>query len=134
LGEGDIGGCVCFGAPITHRMFGLSLAWHWHGFGWQVHWSSHSGIVCSCGWLLKCHAFVSVKNLVFLLACSVWVIRWTALLCRAILSPLRKGCSHEDSKWGHVSRSFLWHSLQLGFWCVVDQNMFICGYPYTGRI
>jgi hypothetical protein len=53
LGEGDIGGCVCFGAPITHRMSGLSLAWHWHGFEWQVHWSSHSGIVCSCGWLLK---------------------------------------------------------------------------------
>jgi hypothetical protein len=25
LGDGDIGGCVCFGAPITHRMFGLSL-------------------------------------------------------------------------------------------------------------
>jgi hypothetical protein len=26
LGDGDIGGCVCFGAPITHRMSGLSLA------------------------------------------------------------------------------------------------------------
>jgi hypothetical protein len=44
LGEGDIGGCFCFGAPITHRMSGLSLAWHWHGFGWKMHWSSHPGI------------------------------------------------------------------------------------------
>ena len=52
-GEGDIGGCICFGAPSMHRMSGLSLARHWHGFGWQVHWSSHSGTVCSCGWLLK---------------------------------------------------------------------------------
>jgi hypothetical protein len=29
LGEGDIGGCVCFGAPITHRMSGIRLAWIW---------------------------------------------------------------------------------------------------------
>jgi hypothetical protein len=51
-------------------------------------------------------------------------MRWTALLCRAIMSPLRNGCSHVDSRWGHVSRSFLWHSVQLGFWCVIGQNMF----------
>jgi hypothetical protein len=129
LGEGDIGGCIWFGAPSMHRMSGLSLARHWHGFGWQVHWSSHSGIVCSCGWLLKWPAFVSVKNLVFLLACNVWVMRCSALLCRAILSPLRNGCSHVDSKWGHVSRSFLWHSVQLGFGCVIGQNMFFLWLP-----
>jgi hypothetical protein len=45
------------------------------------------------------------------------MMRWTALLCCAILSPLRNGCSHVDSRWGHVSCSFLWHSVQLGFWC-----------------
>ena len=28
VGEGAIGVCVCFGAPIMHRMSGLSLAWH----------------------------------------------------------------------------------------------------------
>jgi hypothetical protein len=36
-----------------------------------VHWSSHSGIVCSCGWLLRWLALVRMRNLVFLLACSV---------------------------------------------------------------
>ena len=51
-----------------------------------------------------------------LLACSVWVMRCTALLWRAILRPFRYGCSHIDSKWGHVSLSLLWHSVQLGFW------------------
>jgi hypothetical protein len=32
--------------------------------------------------------------------------------------------SHVDSRWGHVSRVFLWHSVQLVFWCVKGQNMF----------
>jgi hypothetical protein len=61
-------------------------------------------------------------------------MRWTALLCRAILSPLRNGCSHVDSKWATLSHSFLWHNVQLGFECVIGQNMFSCGYPYIGRI
>jgi hypothetical protein len=58
----------------------------------------------------------SVKNLVLLLACNVWVIMWTALLCLAILRPFKYGCSHVDSRWGQVSLSFFWHSVQLGFW------------------
>jgi len=65
--------------------------------------------------LLWLPALTTVKNLVLLLACSVWVIRWTALLCLAILSPFKYGCSQVDSRWGHVSLSFLWHSVQLGF-------------------
>ena len=67
--------------------------------------------------------------MVFLSACNVWAMRCTALLCRAILSPLRNGCSHVDSRWGHVSRSFLWHSVQLGFGCVIGQNMFFLWLP-----
>ena len=75
LGDGDIGSVIWFGAPIRHRMSGLSLAWHWQG-GWEhVHCKSHSGTVCACGWLLIFPAFTLVKNLVCLLACSVWVIR-----------------------------------------------------------
>ena len=64
-----------------------------------------------------------------LLACSVCVIRCTALLWRAILSPFRNGCSHVESRWGHVSLSFLWHSVQLGFWCVRGQNIFFLWLP-----
>ena len=33
VGEGTIGVCVCFEAPIMQRMFALSLAWHWHSRG-----------------------------------------------------------------------------------------------------
>ena len=77
-----------------------------------MHARSQSCIVWSGGWLLKLLALVNVKNLVFLLACSVWVIRWTALLCLVILSPFKYGCSHVDSKWGHVSLSLFWHSVQ----------------------
>ena len=28
LGEGDIGVCVWFGAPIMHRMFGFNMVCH----------------------------------------------------------------------------------------------------------
>ena len=48
LREGVIGACVWFGAPIMHRMFGLSLAWHWHVCV-HVHLRSYSEIVCSGG-------------------------------------------------------------------------------------
>ena len=124
LEDGGMGVCVWFGAPILQRMYGLSLARHWHSFWWHVHWSSHCGIVCSCGWLLRLLALVRVKNMVFLFACSVLVMRWTALLCLAILSPFRYGCSHVDSRCDDMSRSFLWHSVQLGFWCVRPKYVF----------
>ena len=110
-----MGSRVWFGALIMHRMSGLSLAWHWHGFDGMYIWSSHSGTICSCGWLLMWHALVRVRNLVFLFACSVWEMRCIALLCLAIECPFRYGCSHVDSRWGHVSHLFLWHSVQLGF-------------------
>ena len=129
LDDGDMGVCAWFGAPIMHRMSGLSLAWHWHGFWWHVHWSSPSGIVGYCGWSLRWLALVKVKKLVFLFDCSVLDMRWTALLCLAILSPLSNGCSHVDNMWGHVSCSFLWHSVQLDFWCVRGQNMFFLWFP-----
>ena len=51
----------------------------------------------------RLHALVNVKNWMFLLACSVWVMRCTALLCRAILRPFTFGFSHVDRRWGHVS-------------------------------
>ena len=85
--------------------------------------------------MLRLPTLVNVKNRVFLLACSVWVMRCTPLLCRAILRPFKYGCSHIDSKWGHVSLSFLWHNVQFGFWNLRGQKMFFfCGYPCIGRI
>ena len=59
----------------------------------------------------------------------------TALLCLAILKPFRNGCSHVDRRWGHVSMSLRWHSVQLGFWCVRGKKMVFlwlplyCAYP-----
>ena len=135
LGDGHMGSCIWFGAPITHRMSSLSLVWHWHGFWWHVHWSSQFGIVCSCGWLSRWHALVRVRNLVFLLAFSVWVMRCTALLCLAILSPFRYGCSHVDNRWGHVSRVFLWYSVHVRFLvCERPKYVLSCGCPCIGKI
>jgi hypothetical protein len=54
------GGWLSVGAPSTHSMHGLTLTRHVHGVLGHVHWSSHCGIVVSCGlefWLL---AFISV--------------------------------------------------------------------------
>lgn len=87
VGEDDIGVCVWFGAPIMHKMFGLNLARHWHVVCEHMHLRSQSGSVCSGGLLLKLHALAIVKSRVFLLACSVWVMRCTTLLCRAIRRP-----------------------------------------------
>ena len=56
-------------------------------------------------------------------------MRWTALLCLAILRPFRYGCSHVDSRWGQVSLSLRWHRVQLGFGCVRGQNMFFLWLP-----
>ena len=71
VGEGDMGVCVWLGAPIMHKMYGLSLAWHVHGLCWHEHSISQSGIVCSVVVLLSVPALVSVKNWVFLLAWSI---------------------------------------------------------------
>ena len=71
LGEGVIGVCIWFRAPTMHRMYGLSLAWHWHVVCVHVHLRSHSGFVCSGGVLFRWHALVNVKNWVFSWACSV---------------------------------------------------------------
>jgi hypothetical protein len=89
MGDGVIGVCVWFGAPIMHRMYGLSLAWHWQGVCGHVHLSNQSRIVCFGGLLLILPALVSVKKRVFLLACSVCVMRCTALSCLEILMPIR---------------------------------------------
>ena len=72
-----------------------------------MHLRSHVGIVCSGFVFLILPMLVSVKNQVFLLACSVWAMRCTALLCLAILRASRYGCSHVDKRWGHVSLSLL---------------------------
>ena len=89
LGDGEIGRVVWFGTPSIQSMSGLSLARHWHGVWGHVHRKSQFGTVCSCVRLLCWPALVMVRNLVFLLACNVWVIRCTALLCLAILRPFR---------------------------------------------
>jgi hypothetical protein len=66
-------------------MYGLSLAWHWQGVCGHVQLSNHYGIVWSRDLLLILPALVSVKKRVFLLACSVCVMRCTALSCLEIL-------------------------------------------------
>ena len=129
VGEGDIGICAWLGAPIMHRMSCLSLAWQLHGICWREHLISQSGIVCYGIMLLSFPVLVSVKYRVFLLAWSLWVMRCTSLLCLAILGPFRCGCSHVDKRWGQVSLSFLWHRVQLGFWCARGQKMFIMWLP-----
>ena len=42
------------GPPSTHSMYGLSLAKRVHGVVRHVHWSSHCGIVFSCGLEFGC--------------------------------------------------------------------------------
>jgi hypothetical protein len=44
--EGDMGVCIWLGAPIMHKMSGLSLAWHLHGIYSHEHLMNQSGIVC----------------------------------------------------------------------------------------
>jgi hypothetical protein len=100
VGEGDIGVCVWFRGPIMHRMLGRILAWHWYIIWEHLHLKSRSWIVCSGGLFLRLHALVNVKNRMFLLVCSVWVMRCIALLCRAIFRPLKYGCLHIDRSWG----------------------------------
>ena len=94
-----------FGIPIMHRISGLNLAWHWHVVCGHVHFRNHSEIVCSGGLLLRLPALVNAKNRVFSLACNVWVIRCTALLCLSILRPSKYGCLHVDRRWGHTTLS-----------------------------
>ena len=57
------------------------------------------------------------------------MMRWTAWLWRAILNPLRYGCSHMDSRWGHVSLSCRRQSVQLGFGHLRGQKMFFMWLP-----
>ena len=68
-----------------------------------MHLKSQFGTVESDGLLVRLPALVSVKNRVFLLACSFWVMRYIVLLCRAILRPFMYGFLHVDRRCGHVS-------------------------------
>jgi hypothetical protein len=90
-----------------------------------VHLRSRSEIVCLGGLLSRWHALVNVKNRVFLLVCNVRVMRCIALLCLAILKPFKYGCSNVERRWGHVSLSLRCHNVQLGFWCMRGQNIFL---------
>ena len=74
-------------------------------------------------------ALVNVKKRVYLLACSVCVMRCTALSCLEILRPFRKGCSHSARRCGHESLLFIWHNVQLGFWCTLGQKMVFLWLP-----
>ena len=96
-----IGICVRFGAPIMHRMYGLNLISQWQVGCEHMRLRSHSGIVGFGGLLLRLLALVSVKNLVFLLACNGWGVRCIALLCCTILRPFKYRCSHGSiHNWG----------------------------------
>ena len=65
------GGALARGSCYAYiRMFGCTLAWHWHS-GWvHVHFSTHSGFEKSGGVLLWCPTLVRVKNLVNFLVCN----------------------------------------------------------------
>jgi hypothetical protein len=45
VGDGAMGVCMLFGAPIKQSMYGLSLTWHWQRVCGHVHLSNHFGIV-----------------------------------------------------------------------------------------
>ena len=107
LGEDIIGVCAWLGVPIMHRTSRLSLAWHWHVVSVHVHLRSYSRIVWSGGVLFRCSTLASVKNWVFLWACNVCVMRCTALLCFAVLSPFKYGSTHVERRCGHVSLLFV---------------------------
>ena len=66
-----MGVCIWFGAPMTHRISGLSLAWHWQGRCGHIHLRSMFVIVGFGGWLFELHALVKVQNLVFFWLCYV---------------------------------------------------------------
>jgi hypothetical protein len=72
-----------------------------------VHLSSHSRIIKLGGLLLKFHALISVRNLVNLLACSVWAMRCITMLWHDILRPFMRGFSHVERRWGHASLSLM---------------------------
>ena len=44
------------------------------------------------------------------------------MLCQAMRRTFMYRFSHWDRRWGHESRSFLVHSVQLGFGWVSDQK------------
>ena len=60
VGQSSSGIGMWFGTPIIHRIFGLSLAWHWQLVCGHVHSMSHSGTVCSWFMLLRLPTYVSV--------------------------------------------------------------------------
>ena len=51
---------VWLGTPSIHRIYGLSLAWHWQLVCGHVHCMSQYGTICSWFMLLRLLAFVSV--------------------------------------------------------------------------
>ena len=60
VGEGAIGVCVWFGAPIRHNMSGRSLVGDCHVGCGHMHLRSPSGIVVSSGLLFRWPTLVSV--------------------------------------------------------------------------
>ena len=69
-------------------------------------------------------AWINIKNLVDLLACSVWAIRLATLLCRVIHNPVMCCFAHVQRRWGHVSLSMCVHNIKLRLVCVNGHNMF----------
>jgi hypothetical protein len=105
-------GWLLVGAPSTHSMYGMSLAKHVHGVVGHIHWSSHGGIVLSCGPEFWLPTFIRVWSLVCLLDCSVCAIWWSVLICRATRNPFKCWFEHVESKFGHVFMALLGDSVQ----------------------
>ena len=61
---GPCGGSALYGWFRMHRMFGLSLALHWHLCIWllQLHGSSQFGTIFSCACLSDFPPFISMKQ------------------------------------------------------------------------
>lgn len=78
-----------------------------------------------CCWRCPC------LNLVSLLVCNVWVIRWIVLLCLAIYSSLVCWFVHVKRKQGYMSLLIFVHIVQLKYaWVSGQKNVFSYGSPY----
>jgi hypothetical protein len=134
VGEGTIGVGVWWGAPIIHRMSGLSRAWHWHLVcGMYSSWASRGQFVLGyCCW---CY--------LRLLMCNIYCVYWLVMFgwwgvphcCDGLFSSLSNMGAHrlivgEAMCLCHFCGT--WYSLDFGIW--EAGRCSFCGYPCIERI
>jgi hypothetical protein len=70
-----------------------------------------------------------IRMCVCVLALRRLVIWWVATLCHAILSSTGDLFSHSNRRCGHMSLSFLLHSVKFGLVCVCGQIKLVLWLP-----